>query len=295
MRSTPRLLALAAATALACSGPGAQRAPAPAPAPAPRPRPQRGPFLWQVDGASGPSYLFGTIHAGFQAERELPDWVWDRLASCDTFVMEMDPTGVNPFEIARMSALPEGQSLEAMLGPTDWKALVDAVGAPPATLARLQPWAAMLFLVQKWYPTPLPLDEALRQRAVQQKKRLAFLETWQLQAEILQMTTIDELREMLRSEGGAREQLAAMVAAYRAGDFDKLAAIALDPAEIAKNPARHARLFDERNRAWIGVLAPHLERGRTFVAVGAGHFAGDGGLLALLRARGLEPRRVQSP
>lgn len=283
----------AAATLLACGG--AERAPRPAPAPAPAPRPERGPFLWEVQGDAGPSYLFGTIHVGFQADRELPGWVWDKLASCDTFVMEMDLTSVNPFEIARMSSLPEGQSLETMLGPEDWKRFVDAVGAPPATLARLQPWAATLFLVQKWYPTPMPLDEALRRRALDQKKRLVFLETWELQAEIIQMTTIDELREMLKEAAGARAALDTMVAAYRAGDFEKLASIALDPAEIAKNPARHARLFDDRNRAWVGALAPHLERGRTFIAVGAGHFAGDAGLLALLRARGFEPKRVAPP
>jgi hypothetical protein len=125
-------------------------------------------------------------------------------------------------------------------------------------------------------------------------KKIAFLETWKLQAEILQMSTVDELREMLKEPGGGRAALDEMIAAYRAGDFEKLTAIALDPAEIAKNPARHARLLDDRNRAWVGVLAPHLERGRTFVAVGAGHFPGEAGLLALLAARGFEPKRVTS-
>ena len=117
------ITAIAAAALLACGG--AERA---QPRPAPAPPAERGPFLWEVPGAAGPSYLFGTIHVGFQADRELPGWVWDRLSSCDTFVMEMDLASVDALEVARMSMLPEGQSLEAMLGPEDWQRLVDAIG-----------------------------------------------------------------------------------------------------------------------------------------------------------------------
>jgi hypothetical protein len=289
--------------ALFGGGPACGGAAAPAPASARSASPQdarpddhglRGPLLWEVQGKGRASYLFGTIHAGFQADRELPAWIWARLDACDTFIMEADPTSVRPAQIMEAGTLPEGQSLQALLGEKDWKALLEVTGAPASSLQNLKPWLATLFVLHALYPTPVPLDEALRRRAQTGGKELVFLEDWELQTSILAMTGPDELRELLDGSGKARLQLDQMVEAYREGHFERLAELALDPDEVAKNPERHRRLFDDRNRDWIGKLVPHLDRGRTFVAVGAGHFAGDNGLIELLRERGyVLTRRVE--
>lgn len=255
----------------------------------------RGPFLWEVQGASGPSYLFGTIHAGFHADKELPSWVWDKLDASDTFIMELDPTTIPLVEMAKLGQLPEGQSLEQMLGPADFAVLAELLQTSADSLKRLQPWAALLLVTQRLYPTPLPLDLALRDRAALKGKTLVYLEDWKLQSQIIQMLDIDDLRDIIDPKGPGRVQLEALVDAYRAGDFEKLAAIGLDPNDIAKNPERHARMLDDRNRDWVGKLVPHLERGRTFVAVGALHFAGEHGLVELLRERGLVLTRVVKP
>lgn len=255
----------------------------------------RGPFLWEVQGAGGPSYLFGTIHAGFHADKELPPWVWDKLDASDTFIMELDPTSIPLVEMMKLGQLPEGQSLEQMLGPKDFQALVDLLGTPADSLKRLQPWAALLLVTQRLYPTPLPLDLALRDRAALKGKNLVYLEDWKLQSGIIAMLDIEDLREVIDPKGRGRVQLEALVAAYRAGDFETLSAIGLDPDEIARHPERHARMLDDRNRDWVGKLVPHLERGRTFVAVGALHFAGETGLVELLRERGFILTRVVKP
>ena len=255
----------------------------------------RGPFLWEVQGASGPSYLLGTIHAGFDGDKELPAWVWDKLEASDTFIMELDPTTISVVELARLSQLPEGKSLDQLLGEKDFAALVELLETSAESLKRLQPWSAILLVVQRLYPTPVPLDLALRNRAVAKGKNLVYLEDWKLQAEVIQMLGIEDLREMIHPAGPGQAQLENLVAAYRAGDFETLAAIGLDPKEIAKNPARHARLLDDRNRDWIGKLLPHLERGRAFVAVGALHFAGEQGLVELLRERGVILTRIVKP
>lgn len=290
-------------TALALLGIGSTAAcgaPATRPAPAPRhhTRPDdvglRGPMLWEVQGAHGPSYLFGTIHAGF-ADRELPAWVWDKLDASDTFIMELDPTTIPIVEMARLGQLPEDKSLDQMLGAKDFAALAAELETSADSLKRLQPWAALLLLTQRLYPTPVPLDLALRDRAAVKGKNLVYLEDWKLQAEIIAMMDVEDLRELIDEKGKGRLQLEGLVAAYRAGDFEKLAAIGLDPEEAKKNPARNARLLDDRNRAWVGTLVPHLERGGAFVAVGALHFAGEHGLIELLRERGYILTRVVRP
>jgi uncharacterized protein len=255
----------------------------------------RGPMLWEVQGAGGPSYLFGTIHAGFHADKELPAWVWDKLDSSDTFIMELDPSSIPIVELAKLGQLPEGTSLDQMLGAKDFEALARLLDTSGESLKRLQPWAALLLVTQRLYPTPMPLDLALRDRAVAKGKNLVYLEDWKLQADIIALMDVEDLRELLDEKGRGRVQLDGLVTAYRDGDFEKLSAIGLDPADIEKNPARHARLLDDRNRDWVGKLVPHLERGRAFVAVGALHFAGERGLIELLRERGYILTRVVKP
>ena len=255
----------------------------------------RGPLLWEVQGKAGPSYLLGTIHAGFRAD-ELPPWVWDKLASCRTFVMETDISAVNPAEVTGMEILPVGQSLEQLLGKKDFDQLVELVGLPPATVARLQPWVAYSAVLQRLYPTPEPLDQSLRLRAQHQGKALVFLESWTFQLRLLAQTIdLDDLRHIIDAHSGERAKLAALIDAYRAGNFEKVSALALDPEDIARHPLRHVRMLDQRNRAWLTTLGPALDRGRTFVAVGAGHFAGTHGLIELLRARGYVVARRVTP
>src|SRR5215212_9693421 len=120
----------------------------------------RGPLLWEVQGPRGTSYLFGTIHTGFEADKELPTWVWDKLGACDTFVMEADLGQIDLAELTRRAALPAGQSLAAMMGPDDWRDLLELTGLPPSSLQGQQPWFALTLVLQRLYPTPVPLDLA---------------------------------------------------------------------------------------------------------------------------------------
>ena len=253
----------------------------------------RGPLLWEVQGGSGSSYLLGTIHAGFQADKELPAWVWDKLEACDTFVMEADIEKLDVMEMARLASLPDGKSLSDMLAPGDWKALVDLTGLPESSLRSRQPWFAVTLVLQRLYPTPVPLDLALVQRAKQLGKEVEFLEELRFQLDLVtRTTTIEDLRDLIGEDGKGRRQLAQLLAAYREGDFEEIGALTEEA--LAGHPERYETLLTARNRDWIPKLQPHLARGRTFVAVGAGHFTGDDGLIELLRGEGFVlTRRVQ--
>jgi uncharacterized protein YbaP (TraB family) len=291
------LLGLAGATSVtACAGAAAPSAAAPSVRADPRPDDQglRGPFLWEVQGARSSSYLFGTIHAGFEAESELPAWVWDKLGACDTFVMEADLGTVDAAELGRMASLPEGQSLSSMMGRSDWKELVELTGMPESTLRAHQPWFAVTLVLQRLYPTPVPLDLALLRRADEMGKEIAFLEDVRRQIDVLARTvTVDDLRELIRPEGRGRRLTSELLAAYRAGDLDKVAGVVGQ--ELAENPKGYELLYSSRNRDWMPRLKGHLERGRTFVAVGAAHFPGEGGLIELLRSEGYVLHRVVKP
>ncbi|HWM88566.1 MAG TPA: TraB/GumN family protein [Kofleriaceae bacterium] len=254
----------------------------------------RGPLLWEVQGPRASSYLFGTLHLGFRADRDLPDWVWDKLRACDTFVMETNLSKVDVLEVTRLASLPDGQSLADMLPTEDWQELVQLTGLPESTLQSRQPWFASHLVFQQLYPTPVPLDLALMQRASEMNKEIAFLEDWKFQLQVLARTiTAKDLGELLGPDGDGRRLMADLIAAYRAGDLERLAAIAEQ--ERAEDPQRHDLLLAARNRDWVPKLRPHLDRGRTFVAVGAAHFPGGDGLIELLRAEGYVLTRVVRP
>jgi uncharacterized protein YbaP (TraB family) len=297
-RLRPALFSLLGlATATACGG-GASASAASTVVVAPELRPDdhglRGPLLWEVQGDAAPSYLFGTIHAGYRADRELPSWVWNKLGACETFVMEADLTHLGAAEMAQRSALPDGQSLAAMMGPDDWKELVDLTGIPEGTLRGHQPWFAATVVLQRLYPTPVPLDLALQRRASALGKEVAFLEDVDSQIEVLARTiTIDDLRGLLRPDGSGRRQTAALLAAYRAGDLERMAGVVGE--ELARSPESYELLYTARNRDWLPKLKSHLQRGRAFVAVGAAHFPGEAGLIELLRAEGYVLTRVVAP
>jgi uncharacterized protein YbaP (TraB family) len=285
--------ATAACTSAATSATRAAAAPRRVDAP-PDDHGLRGPFLWELQGPHAPSYLFGTLHLGFRADQELPAWVWDKLGGCDTFVMETDLARVDLVEVTRLASLPDGQSLDDMLPGADWRALVELTGLPESALRSRQPWFASHLVYQHLYPTPVPLDLALMHRASELNKEIAFLEDWKFQLDVLARTiTADDLDDLLVPGGRGRREMADLIAAYRAGDFEKLAALSEE--ERTEDPKRHEVLLAARNRDWIPKLKPHLERGGAFVAVGAAHFPGNDGLIELLRGEGYILSRVVRP
>src|SRR5690349_16614938 len=57
------------------------------------------PFLWTSEKGGKQSYLFGTIHTGVDARKELPKEVWDAFDKAPCFVMEADLQAVDMAEI----------------------------------------------------------------------------------------------------------------------------------------------------------------------------------------------------
>lgn len=81
------------------------------------------------------------------------------------------------------------------------------------------------------------------------------------------------------------------------GDYASvLAASQRNTANPADAEAFTRLMLTERNEAWIAPLRRYLDEGNAVVAVGAGHFAGQQGLIALLRRQGylVEPIFVQA-
>jgi hypothetical protein len=91
------------------------------------------------------------------------------------------------------------------------------------------------------------------------------------------------------------EQLDASFRLWKAGDAAQLDMLLLAPMRN-EYPALFAKLFSERNERMLQRLQQLLtaKPGRYFVVVGAGHLVGAGGIVDLLRARGIVAQHLLS-
>jgi uncharacterized protein YbaP (TraB family) len=274
-------------------------APAATPAPrAPAVEPLAKPFFWEVRRNGAVSHLLGTIHAKYQLAHQ-PPAVTERLDAAEIVVIEADVTSLSVMNVLQQAMLPPEQSLRVMLGDEHWRKLVGAVGKvmPAPALERMQPWFAILLVsLGDLVSTDQSqvMDMQIFQRAGKGGTRVVFLEEASEQLKLLSESgDLDTLKEMLDELDEVRTKLNDMLAAYGRGDFEALSASTLDPEEMRERPEFYEKLLFQRNRAWLRVLQPLLNEGGVFVAVGAGHFVGEQGLLSLLRTAGYEIRRVE--
>jgi uncharacterized protein len=291
MRRLPGVLLLVVwAAASAC----AARAPAPEPGPTFAPSPA--PLLWEVRAADGGhAFLYGTLHTG--GAGFVPQAAWDALAACSVYVMETDIDHIDQADLLARSLLPAGQTLDQLMSPDGWKRLVAAFKGklPEEQLRRFKPWFVSVVLVQSFLPGGEATDQALKTRATQQGAELAYLETWQEQLDAIEAgSDVASLELMLVDLEATRTQLEELVRAYRSGDVEAIVRITVDPAS-GMSAAALDRLLYARNRAWLPKIEALVAARGAFIAVGAGHIPGPGGLAELLAGKGYTVTRAAAP
>jgi uncharacterized protein len=157
----------------------------------------------------------------------------------------------------------------------------------------LKPWAVFAVLSMPQSDGGLILDMVLYQKATGQGKPASGLESAAEQLAVFEGLSLQDQTELLEmtldnlpSQSQLFEQL---IEAYAADDLKRLTEIArIDFEQSRSTSARRfmTRLNDDRNRRMVRRMIPYLEQGNTFIAVGALHLAGPGGILALLRQNG---------
>ncbi len=256
--------------------------------------PTRGPLLWRFESPAGSTYLFGTIHMGISADALDPS-VHQAFAASSVMVAEADPHEALSLEFLGLALLPEGQSLDGMLSPPQWKTLIRLIGGlmPEPLLRRYQPWMVASLVLASSQPPGAEMDLQLLAEAGRSGKRIRFLEDMSHQVKLLtQAVTIENLVELLEDPEGSLSQVQRTLDAYRAGDHALLQAIMFEERENETYRKQFELLFDQRNREWLPHIEKYIEQGDVFIAVGAGHLLSERGLIELLRQAGHEPTHV---
>lgn len=256
------------------------------------------PLFWSLEKDGKTSYVLGTMHLGVDAASRLPDLVWKKLEESKTFAMEMDPASG-----AKLKPLREdGKTLQQELGPEYWKKLEDALGMQDAArLVNFKPMIPATMLSMRGLPETAPMDGVLHGRALNLKKNIVFLETFEHQASVLEKwMNAQALKDMLDDVPGLERRSKEMLAAYLAGDDGKILAIAESEREQHKKRGRPEKEYDEqmddllykRNASWIEPIEKLHADGGGFIAVGALHAIGPRSILELLEKKGFKVTRI---
>ena len=265
-----------------------------------QPLPGKNALLWKVSGKDlkNPSYLFGTFHFLTNAFVDTIPAVTKAYQQADAVVGELviDETVQAPL---MQASLLQGTTLKAVLpepvytNTARW--FKAEAGIELAQLDALNPMAVMTTALalaqQKYFPNPpntVQLDAYFQQRAKRDGKKVAGLETVEVQIETLfkkitPQRQTELLADLFREGVRLQDTMQLMYKAYIDRNLQLLEALMY---RGTYQPHEIKALLDDRNRAWLQQLPAMMKNGSLFVAVGALHLTGTSGLVEQLRKQG---------
>ena len=271
-------------------------------------------LIWEVSGPKlpGKAYIAGSIHSG-KAKWYPLDQAYDRAFDAASIVY-FEIYKPDPQEIARQSLFfsmfQDGRTLSQVLGYADFQTLcafyaTHAPGISPAVLERLRPWFLSVQTGQ-FYLAKHPeisrtygLENVFFLHLAGKKPRSLESVESQLRAvsEISDAASARLLMENVRNFDQAGRDLDRIFRALETGVPDELSLIANEMA--FKHPEFYRNLFLKRNQAIAEKVHELLKRKQVvFILVGAGHLAGRGNILELLREKGcstIQLKRIGKP
>jgi len=274
---------------------------------------QRMAFLWRVMPPDEPRkvvYLLGSIHVARPDFYPLDPAIEEAFDASDALVVEADPSDLDSDKVRsdtiRRALLPAGETLKDRIGAETWTALVVSLeerGVPLATVTNFEPWFAALLIEQmmlkdRGLDPALGVDRHFVERAGSAKP-IEALETPESQIGIFDSLS-PTLQELVLADAIAgfgqegQREITRMLDAWNAGDGEAMHDLFRE--SFADNP-QAAPLYDalisRRNATMADAVDALADKwDRLFVVVGAGHLAGDDGVVSLLERRGFRAEQV---
>ena len=261
--------------------------------------------MWKIADADTTIYLFGTVHALPEGIDWYKDDIAKALTTSDTLVTEirMDKQSEARMQAVAMqkAMLPEGTTLRSLLSEEQtatYEAALGELRLPAPAFDRLEPWMVgltmvMLPLMKEGYSPDSGVEKVLLGK-VGDKPQDA-LETIEFQLGIFdgmpQDKQITFMMEAVEGMDEAKPTLDKMVDRWVNGDAEGLAEIMNEGME---DPEIAEALLYKRNANWVDWIENRLdEPGSVFIAVGAGHLAGEKSVQDMLAKRSYYVQRVR--
>lgn len=263
--------------------------------------------VWMVESpdSGGRLYLCGTIHVLRSADYPLASAYEAAYADSTKLLFELPPgsSGGSTLvtRIQELGMLPPDQKLQDIVSKSTWER-VEAWAAsrktPASRFSRYRPWFAAITIAAVEYAVlgaepDRGVDSHFEERAARDGKPGEGLETVDFQLNLFANLTAaqqeDLLRQTLAEVKSLPDEFKKMIDAWKQGDLEALRRMLYHEAE------RYPELMDlflhDRNKVWLAKFEQCLKRGeRVMVLVGAGHLAGELGVIELFKAKGYHVR-----
>jgi uncharacterized protein YbaP (TraB family) len=265
------------------------------------------PALWVVKDEDTTIYLFGTVHVLKPGLGWFDEAVKIAFDKSDQLMLEMvlpeDPAQVAK-EMMPLAIDQSGKTLSSRLDPDQLKAYQAAmasVGLPATQFDAFEPWfpaitLSMLPLTKLGYDPEQGAEKQLTSLAKTGGKPVAGFET--LTEQLGFFDTLPEAQQLAFLNTVVKDldklgpQLDKMVLLWAKGDPDGLATAMNE--SMAATPELAKTLLWDRNARWADQIKTRMDKpGTVFVAVGAGHLAGEKSVQDYLKAHGLTVKRVK--
>ncbi len=266
-------------------------------------------LLWEIAGKDLPtsSYLFGTIHIIPAENFLLTDATQRAFDSSPRVAFEIDTEAMmSPMGMMGMLSkmyMNNDTTLKDLLTAEDYQLVNEhfaEMGMPMFIMGRIKPMFLSIMAGQDMEAGAKGMgmmsegsksyELELTERAKTQKKPIVGLETAAFQMSLFDSipyaAQATMLMDAIKGEGdnSADATMEKMITLYTSQDIVGMQDLMhTDQAGLGDY---EELLLLKRNRNWIPVMEKMMAQERVFFAVGAGHLAGEEGVIALLRKEG---------
>lgn len=263
------------------------------------------PALWVIRDEDTTIYLFGTVHILKPGMTWFDEAVKESFDASDELVVEMiKPDPAVMLKIVNDLAIDKtGVSLRDKLTAedrADYEAALTGLDLPVASFDPLDPWFAsvnisLIPLMRSGYAADQGAETALLGHAAARKMKITGLETPEQQLgffdNLPEEVQISFLNFTVDTIDEAVEGMEQMVIEWANANVDALGELMNAGLE---DKILHETLLVNRNINWAEWVDQRMDQpGTIFMAVGAGHLAGDSSLQAILAQKGLVVERIE--
>ncbi len=259
-------------------------------------------LLWRVsgNGLAKPSYLFGTIHLICPSDYVWTDKMQQSLDACNKVCFEMDLDDEETMTAAGAGFIdPSGKKMKDYFKPADYqrlqKFMKDSIGMDMFMLQAMKPIALESIITLKTIncKNAVSYEETIMKKAQKDKKEILGLEPASEQINALDNAPADsvaiQVMDLVDSFTKSKWEFDELIRAYKAQDLPLLYQKITGVGGVGDGIGV---LLNDRNKRWIYRMSVKMKGNAVFFAVGAGHLAGEDGIIALLRKAGYKVEPV---
>lgn len=259
-------------------------------------------LLWKIsgNGLKYDSYLFGTIHVSCDAS--LDDSTIKALKTTEQLFLEIDMNKPIEMEMMKYITMKNENKISKLLNSEDFNLVDEFLNKKMKMSLKFFDSYKPFMIATMLYPSILEcsIQNIERELIIINKnnnnKEVFGLETIKEQMEIFDQIPYEiqaeELVKMVKSDlKKDKEEIKKMIAIYKNKDIDAMQQI-MDESENKITSENKKILIYDRNNKWIPTIIKIINEKPTFIAVGAGHLAGNEGIIKLLRRNGYRVEAV---